>query len=38
MDSERFDHLVRSVGQTRSRRSVLQGLGKGADGLLLDNG
>jgi hypothetical protein len=29
MDSERFDHLVRSVGQTRSRRDVLQGLGKG---------
>ena len=29
MDSERFDRLVRSVGQTQSRRGVLKGLGKG---------
>ena len=31
MDSERFDRLVRSLGQTRSRRQTLRGLaGAGA--------
>src|SRR5688500_766817 len=30
MDSERFDGLVRSFGQTRSRRQTLRGLAGGA--------
>ena len=35
MDSERFDGLVRRVGQARSRRGVLGGLGKGLGAVAL---
>jgi len=35
MDSERFDGLVRSVGQIQSRRGVLKGLGKGLGAVAL---
>ena len=35
MDSEQFDGLVRRVGQARSRRGVLGGLGKGLGAVAL---